>query len=74
MLFRKVIACKHAHSFMGTYAPEEPMHGTELVMATGRTERSAIRHAEELASSYGWRLSDDGAWECRCRRSLEVRP
>ena len=58
---RKLIACRHAHTFTAT--PGDPLGGIEFLMATGESEREAETNVLELVRMYGW-ARVDGEWEC----------
>jgi hypothetical protein len=64
MLYRKVIACKYAHGFVGNEAPPQLLQGNEVLMASGNTVEDAADLLESMANQYGWTRDRDGEWEC----------
>lgn len=73
MVYRKIIACKHAHGFMGNYNPSpNPLQGREVLMVCDYTVEGASDRLDALAEQYGWKRGDDGAWECGSHFTAEM--
>jgi len=70
LIYRKIIACKHAHGFIGEI-PDQPM-SLEVLMASGASEADAADNLTNLAAQYGWTMDAIGIWDCGRHRFTDT--